>query len=157
MMIEIERKFLVVSDAFKNEAFKSTRITQGFLSTDPERTVRVRVKGDQGVLTIKGKSNESGTSRFEWEKELDLEDANALLKICKKGIIDKVRYEVKYGKHIYEVDEFFAANKGLIVAEIELSSENETFEKPIWLGKEVTGEVMYYNSQLSVLPFKEWE
>ena len=157
MMIEIERKFLVVSDAFKKEAYKYTRITQGFLSTDPERTVRVRVKGEQGVLTIKGKSNKSGTSRFEWEKELSLEDANALLKICKKGVIDKIRYEVSCGKHIYEVDEFFEDNDGLIVAEIELNSENEVFEKPIWLGKEVTGEVMYYNSQLSVLPFKEWE
>ncbi|MGB1269050.1 MAG: CYTH domain-containing protein [Flavobacteriaceae bacterium] len=155
-MIEIERKFLVVSDAFKKEAYKYTRITQGFLSTDPERTVRVRVKGEQGVLTIKGKSNKSGTSRFEWEKELSLEDANALLKICKKGVIDKIRYEVSCGKHIYEVDEFFEDNDGLIVAEIELNSENEVFEKPVWLGKEVTGEVMYYNSQLSLKPFCEW-
>ena len=106
-MIEIERKFLVVSREYKTESYKSTRITQGFLSTDPERTVRVRVKGDQGFLTIKGKSNTSGTSRFEWEKEIDLQEAEALLKLCKKGIIDKIRYEVKSNNHIYEIDEFF--------------------------------------------------
>jgi CYTH domain-containing protein len=156
MMIEIERKFLVTSDVFKTESFKKTRITQGFLSTDPERTVRVRVKGNQGFLTIKGVSNTSGTSRFEWEKEIELEEAEALLKICKKGVIDKIRYEVKSGNHIYEVDEFFTDNKGLIIAEIELNSEEESFEKPSWLGKEVTGNVKYYNSQLSLNPFCEW-
>jgi CYTH domain-containing protein len=155
-MIEIERKFLVVSEEYKAAAFKSTRITQGFLSTDPERTVRVRVKGSQGFLTIKGKSNTSGTSRFEWEKEIDLQEAEALLKLCKKGIIDKIRYEVKSNTHIYEIDEFFGDNNGLVVAEIELNSEEEAFEKPSWLGTEVTGEVRYYNSQLSTTPFCEW-
>ena len=155
-MIEIERKFLVVSREYKTESYKSTRITQGFLSTDPERTVRVRVKGDKGFLTIKGKSNTSGTSRFEWEKEIDLQEAEALLKLCKKGIIDKVRYEVKSNKHIYEIDEFFGNNKGLVVAEIELNSEEESFYKPKWLGVEVTGEVKYYNSKLSTTPFCEW-
>lgn len=156
MMIEIERKFLVTSDVFKAESFKKTRITQGFLSTDPERTVRVRVKGNQGFLTIKGLSNTTGTSRFEWEKEIKLEEAESLLKICKKGVIDKTRYEVKVANHIYEIDEFFDDNKGLIIAEIELESEEETFEKPNWLGKEVTGDVKYYNSQLSIKPFNEW-
>lgn len=155
-MIEIERKFLVVSEGYKSVAFKSTRITQGFLSTDPERTVRVRVKGTQGFLTIKGKSNTSGTSRFEWEKEIDLQEAEALLKLCKKGIIDKIRYEVKSNTHIFEIDEFFGDNNGLVVAEIELNSEEEAFEKPSWLGTEVTGEVKYYNSQLSTTPFCEW-
>lgn len=156
MMIEIERKFLVTSDVFKAESFKKTRITQGFLSTDPERVVRVRVKGNQGFLTIKGLSNTKGTSRFEWEKEIKLEEAESLLKICKKGVIDKTRYEVKVANHIYEIDEFFDDNKGLIIAEIELESEEETFEKPNWLGKEVTGDVKYYNSQLSIKPFNEW-
>lgn len=156
MMIEIERKFLVASDVFKEESFKQTRITQGFLSTDPERTVRVRVKGNQGFLTVKGLSNTSGTSRFEWEIEIKLEEAESLLKICKKGVIDKIRYEVKSGNHTYEIDEFFGDNTGLIIAEIELESEEETFEKPIWLGKEVTGDVKYYNSQLSLNPFCEW-
>lgn len=156
MMIEIERKFLVTSDGFKDESFKNTRITQGFLSTDPERTVRVRVKRTQGFLTIKGKSNTSGTSRFEWEKEIELQEAEALLKLCKKGVIDKIRYEVKRGHHVYEIDEFFADNNGLIIAEIELNSEEETFEKPDWLGEEVTGDVRYYNSQLSLRPFCDW-
>jgi len=155
-MIEIERKFLVVTDEYKAAAFKSTRIIQGFLSTDPERTVRVRVKGTQGFLTIKGKSNTSGISRFEWEKEIDLEEAQSLLKLCQKGIIDKVRYEVKSNAHIYEIDEFFGDNNGLVVAEIELNSEEEAFEKPDWLGVEVTGEVKYYNSKLSTTPFCEW-
>lgn len=156
MMIEIERKFLVTSDVFKAESFKKTRITQGFLSTDPERVVRVRVKGNQGFLTIKGLSNTTGTSRFEWEKEIKLEEAESLLKICKKGVIDKIRYEVKIANHIYEIDEFFGDNQGLVIAEIELESEEETFEKPNWLGKEVTGDVKYYNSQLSIKPFNEW-
>jgi len=155
-MIEIERKFLVVSGAYRKVSYKKTRITQGFLSTDPERTVRVRIKGSRGFLTIKGKSNVSGTSRFEWEKEIDLQEAEALLKLCKKGIIDKIRYEVNRGAHIYEIDEFFGDNKGLVVAEIELNSEEESFEKPNWLGVEVTGEVKYYNSQLSTTPFCEW-
>jgi len=155
-MIEIERKFLVVSKGYKAEAFKNTRITQGFLSTDPERTVRVRIKGTQGFLTIKGKSNTSGTSRFELEKEIDLQEAEALLKLCKKGIIDKIRYEVKSNTHVYEIDEFLGGNNGLVIAEIELNSEEEAFEKPSWLGVEVTGEVKYYNSQLSTIPFCKW-
>jgi len=155
-MIEIERKFLIVSEEYKIKAYKSTHITQGFLSTDPERTVRVRIKDNQGFLTIKGKSNTSGTSRFEWEKEIDVQEAEALLKLCQKGIIDKVRYEVKSNTHIYEIDEFFGDNNGLVIAEIELNSENEAFDKPNWLGEEVTGEVRYYNSQLSTTPFCEW-
>jgi len=156
MMIEIERKFLLVSDAYKKVAFKKTRITQGFLSTDPQRTVRVRIKGNQGFLTIKGESNSTGTSRFEWEKEIDLKEAKELLSICFKGVIDKIRYEVKSNLHTYEIDEFFGENKGLVVAEIELNSEQESFEKPEWLGDEVTGQNKYYNSQLSKLPFTLW-
>jgi CYTH domain-containing protein len=156
MMIEIERKFLLVSDAYKKVAFKKTRITQGFLSTDPQRTVRVRIKGNQGFLTIKGESNSTGTSRFEWEKEIDLKEAKELLNICVKGVIDKIRYEVKSNLHTYEIDEFFGENKGLVVAEIELNSEQESFEKPEWLGDEVTGQNKYYNSQLSKLPFTLW-
>ena len=156
MMIEIERKFLLVSDAYKKVAFKKTRITQGFLSTDPQRTVRVRIKGNQGFLTIKGESNSTGTSRFEWEKEIDLKEAKELLSICFKGVIDKIRYEVKSNLHTYEIDEFFGENKGLVVAEIELNSEHESFEKPEWLGDEVTGQNKYYNSQLSKLPFTLW-
>ncbi|MCF8713319.1 CYTH domain-containing protein [Joostella atrarenae] len=155
-MIEIERKFLVTSGDYKKDAKNKTRIVQGFLNKDPERTVRVRIKGNQGFLTIKGISNESGTSRFEWEKEISIEEAETLLKICEKGVIDKYRYEIPSGKHIYEVDEFFGDNEGLTIAEIELSNENENFDKQTWLGKEVTGDVKYYNSQLSTNPFKNW-
>jgi adenylate cyclase len=155
-MIEIERKFLVTSEDFKKEAFIQNRIAQGYLSSVPERTVRVRIKGDKSYLTIKGASNESGLSRFEWEKEIPKDEAIELLKICEKGVIDKTRFEVKIGNHVFEVDEFHAENQGLIVAEIELSSENETFERPKWLGKEVTNENKYYNSYLSKNPYKEW-
>ena len=155
-MIEIERKFQVTSEAFKKDAFKSTRIVQGFLNTHPMRTVRIRIKGDQGFLTVKGISNEAGTIRTEWEKEIDVDKADSLLKLCEEGIIEKMRYEIKTGKHIFEVDEFFGENLGLTIAEIELNEEHESFEKPNWLGKEVTGDVKYYNSQLSKKPFKTW-
>jgi len=156
-MIEIERKFLINSEAFKKEAYKHTQITQGFLSTNKKRTVRVRLKGELGYITIKGASSKNGLSRFEWEKEISKTEAKALLKLCKKEVIDKMRYEVKVGNHIFEVDEFFGKNKGLIIAEVELSSEAETFIKPNWLGKEVTGNIKYYNSQLSKLPFSKWK
>ena len=155
-MIEIERKFLVTSEAFKKEAFAKNRIMQGYLSSVPERTVRVRIKGDKGFLTIKGASNESGISRFEWEKEIPVEEAAALLKLCEKGVIDKTRFEVKIGNHIFEVDEFHGENEGLIIAEVELKSETEVFEKPVWLGKEVTNDSRYYNSYLSMNPFTNW-
>ena len=157
MAIEIERKFLVNSIEYKTQAYKNTRITQGFLNTDPERTVRVRIKGAQGFLTIKGISNSSGTSRFEWEKEILLPEAEALLNLCEKGVIDKTRFEVKLDEHVFEIDEFYGENEGLTIAEIELQSENEYFKKPFWLGKEVTGDTKYYNSQLSLHPFKNWQ
>lgn len=156
-MIEIERKFLVKSQVFIDEAFNKTHIKQGFLSTDKERTVRVRLKGEKGFLTIKGASSNDGLSRFEWEKEISKEDAEQLFKLCKQGIIDKMRYEVKSGNHIFEIDEFFGDNEGLVLAEIELNTEDEGFEKPNWLGKEVTGDIRYYNSQLSNQPFKTWK
>ena len=156
-MVEIERKFLVLSDSYKKEATVQKRIVQGYLNSNPERTVRVRIKGDQGFLTIKGKSNDAGTIRMEWEKEIPLADAEQLLTLCEKGAIDKVRHEIKSGIHTFEVDEFFGDNEGLTIAEIELSDENEAFEKPLWLGKEVTGDERYYNSQLSNNPFKLWQ
>lgn len=156
-MIEIERKFLVTSNAFKEESFNALEVTQGFLNTDAARTVRVRIKGKKGFLTIKGESSNNGLSRFEWEKEISKTDAEALLKLCEKGIIDKIRYEVKVGKHTFEVDEFFGDNEGLIIAEVELNSENESFDIPNWLGEEVTGQIKYYNSQLSKLSYKNWK
>ena len=155
-MIEIERKFLVKSERFKNYSDKEERIVQGFLNTNPERTVRVRIKGNKGYITVKGKSNETGLSRFEWEKEISVAEADSLLKIAEPGIIEKLRYEVKSEKHTFEIDVFAGDNTGLIIAEVELQSEDEVFKKPDWLGAEVTGIAKYYNSQLSKNPFKLW-
>lgn len=155
MAQEIERKFLIKGD-FKADSFQATRVTQGYLSSVPERTVRVRVKGNKGFITIKGKNSDSGISRFEWEKEIPVNEAEELLKLCEPGIIDKTRYLVKSGKHTIEVDEFHGENEGLIVAEIELESENESFIKPVWLGEEVTGDMKYYNSMLSKTPYTKW-
>lgn len=156
MAIEIERKFLITSEAFKAEAFNRYYIKQGFLNSNPERTVRVRLKKDKGILTVKGKSTSNGLSRFEWEKAVSKKEAEALLSVCEEGIIDKIRYEVKVGNHIYEVDVFSGDNQGLIIAEVELNSETERFKKPDWLGEEVTGDVKYYNSSLSKFSFKNW-
>ena len=155
-MLEIERKFLVKTDAFKAEAFRKHGIKQGYLNGNPERAVRVRIKDDTGFLTIKGKSDDTGTTRFEWEKEISREEAEALLKLCEPGVISKVRFLVKAGQHTFEVDEFFEENQGLLLAEIELQSATEDFNKPDWLGEEVTGDPRYYNSQLSKNPFKTW-
>jgi adenylate cyclase len=155
-MIEIERKFLVTSDVFKSDALRQNHIAQGYLSSEPERTVRVRIKGEKGYLTIKGKTNETGLSRYEWEKEIPVAEARELLQLCEKGVIEKKRYEIQVGQYLYEVDEFFGENQGLIIAEVELQSENEVIEKPIWLGEEVTQDHRYYNSHLSQNPFKKW-
>ncbi|MBK7094384.1 MAG: CYTH domain-containing protein [Saprospiraceae bacterium] len=153
--MEIERKFLVKGD-FKSSVSKSERIVQGYLSSVPERAVRVRIKGEKGFITIKGIGNDSGTSRFEWEKEISVEDVTNLLKICEPGVIDKTRYQVKAGAHTYEIDEFYGENQGLTVAEVELNSEDEEFQKPEWLGEEVTGDVKYYNAMLMKHPFTKW-
>ena len=155
-MEEIERKFLVNSTEFIQESSLQNRIVQGYLNSDPSRTVRVRIKGEKGFLTIKGKGNASGTTRFEWEKEIAVAEAELLLQLCEKEIIDKIRYEIPVGKHTFEVDVFSGENHGLIIAEVELSSENEFFEKPHWLGMEVTGNKRYYNSYLSENPFATW-
>ena len=155
-MMEIERKFLVTSNQFISAAFRSTRIVQGYLNSNPERTVRIRMKGDKGYITIKGIGNGSGLSRFEWEKEIPLADAERLLILCEKGIIDKIRYEVKFENHIIEVDVFAGDNEGLILAEIELKSETEQIQKPNWLGEEVTNDKKYYNAYLSNNPFQDW-
>ena len=156
-MNEIERKFLVITTEFLSESVQSNRIVQGYLNSNPERTVRIRIKGTQGFITIKGKGNESGTTRFEWEKEIEVTEAEQLLLLCEDGVIDKVRYEIPSGKHLYEVDVFEGDNKGLIIAEIELNDENESFEKPNWLGEEVTGDDRYYNASLSVSSYKNWK
>ena len=154
--MEIERKFLVKGE-YKKHAVRSFRIVQGYLSSAIGRTVRIRIKSDKGYITIKGKSNKSGLSRYEWEKEITLNDAEELMKLCEPGVIEKTRYEIPSGKHTYEVDEFYGDNNGLTIAEIELESEDEYFIKPDWLGTEVTGDRRYYNSCLSKNPFKEWK
>jgi CYTH domain-containing protein len=156
-MVEIERKFLVRSNAYKLEAFASKKIVQGFLNTHPERTVRIRIQGNDGFITVKGLGNKTGTTRFEWEKQITLQEATDLLQLCEPGALTKTRYEVKCGRHTFEVDEFEGENAGLVVAEIELRQENELFEKPAWLGEEITGQQRYYNSQLSKNPFKNWK
>lgn len=145
--MEIERKFLVCGD-YKPFAHKADRIVQGYICTAPGRTVRVRIRGEKAYLTIKGPSSPSGMSRYEWEKEIPAEEAEELMKLCEGGVIDKVRYLVEYKGHTFEVDEFHGANEGLTVAEVELSSEEEDFERPSWLGEEVTGDRRYYNSSL---------
>jgi len=155
-MQEIERKFLINSNSFKSEARSKERIIQGYLNRHSERTIRVRIKGEKGFVTIKGKSNETGTTRFEWEKEISLTEAKSLLKLCEKGFVDKIRYEVMIESHIFEIDEFLEENEGLLLAEVELSHPQESFVRPHWLGKEVTGNLKYYNSQLSKNPFKKW-
>lgn len=157
-MLEIERKFLVRAD-FRQEAYASVRIVQGYLCSAPERTVRVRVKGEKACITVKGKGNASGAARFEWEKEIPVDEALALLELAEPGVIDKTRYLVKNtdGVHVWEVDEFHADNEGLTVAEIELSAEDESFDRPEWLGEEVTGDKRYYNSMLSSKPYRNWK
>ncbi len=156
MPLEIEKKFLVTDDSYKQDAEKQVRIVQGYLSTVPERTVRIRIKDDSGYLTIKGKGNESGAARYEWEKEISVADAKELLELCESGVIDKTRFLVKSGKHTFEVDEFYEDNQGLVVAEVELEAEDEAFEKPPWLAQEVTGQDKYYNAMLMNNPYKNW-
>ena len=156
-MVEIERKFLVTNRDFISESSENFRIVQGYLNSNPERTVRVRIKGKKGYITIKGKGNESGLTRFEWEKEIAISEAEALLQLCENGVIDKTRYNVMFENHLVEVDVFTGENDGLIVAEIELESENEIFSKPSWLGEEVTSEEKYYNAYLSNYPYTSWK
>ncbi len=155
--MEIERKFLVISEDYKKAAYAKNRIRQGFLSTDPERTVRIRLKEDKGYLTIKGRTDEGGTSRMEWEYPIEIEDAQGLLNLCSETLVEKTRFLVRSGEHVFEVDEFFGLNNGLVIAEVELNSPEEEFEPPAWLGKEVTGDPKYYNAQLSITPYLKWK
>ena len=155
--IEIERKFLVLNEDYKVQANCKHHILQGYISSSTGRTVRVRIKDDKAYLTIKGKSKNSGLSRFEWETEIPKAEAEQLLNLCEPGIIDKIRYEIPVGNLKFEVDEFFGDNEGLVIAEIELTHEEESFETPTWLGQEVTGNKKYYNSKLSSNPYKLWE
>ena len=154
MAQEIERKYLVVGE-FKHLAHNSMHLVQGYIASG-RRTVRVRIGEGGAWLTIKGPSRNGGLSRFEWEKEIDAKEALELLQLAEGAVIDKVRYYVDYAGHTIEVDEFNGDNEGLVMAEIELASEDENVELPTWLGREVTGEKRFYNSHLREHPYKEW-
>ncbi len=154
---EIERKFRVKDDSYKESAYAVRRIKQGYLNSNPERTVRVRIDGGKGFLTVKGCSDKSGISRFEWEREIPLNEAEDLFRLCEPGTIDKARYLVKVGTHTVEVDEFFGENKGLVLAEIELHDEREAYDVPDFLGEEVTGQVEFYNAFLAKKPYTSWK
>lgn len=153
-MMEIERKFLVSGD-FRSRASSSSRMVQGYVCSASGRTVRVRIAGDRAWLTIKGPSR--GISRFEWEKEIPVEEGLMLMDLCEPGVIDKTRFLVEEGGFLWEVDEFHADNEGLVVAEIELSDAGESFPRPDWLGKEVSTDRRYYNSSLCSNPYKNWK
>lgn len=156
MGYEIEKKFLVEGD-FKITAIRFYKIIQGYLSTVPERTVRVRIIENKAWLNVKGIGSSTGTTRFEWETEISVKDAKELIKICEPGVIEKFRYFVPFKNHTFEVDEFLGENSGLIIAEIELGREDEPFEKPPWIGREVTGESKYYNAMLMKTPYSSWK
>ncbi len=155
-MLEIERKFSVKSTNFLANAKESYKITQGYLNTDKNRTVRVRIKGNKGFITVKGISSANGLSRFEWEKEILVDDAKALLMLCEDFVIDKTRYLIPFGSVVFEVDVFEGANEGLVIAEVELETTDQQFDKPEWLGQELTGDERFYNAYLSNVPFTSW-
>ena len=155
--MEIERKFLVTGSQFKQQAYASSRIKQGYICSHHGRTVRVRLRDEHAFLTIKGPSLDGGLSRYEFEKEIVLDEANELFRLCEPGIIDKTRYLVKAGVHTFEVDEFYGDNEGLVMAEVELGSADEPFEKPDFIGIEVTGDRRYYNSHLRANPYCNWK
>ena len=154
--LEIERKFLVVGDDYKKAATSHSRIRQGYICSGRGRTVRVRQRDQQAFLTIKGPSLDGGLSRYEFEKEITIDEAEHLFQLCEPGIIDKTRYLVPSGKHTFEVDEFYGDNEGLVMAEVELAAEDEPYVKPDFIAEEVTGDRRYYNSQLRTNPFKDW-
>ena len=155
--LEIERKFLVRNSDYKRQAFSSSRIQQGYICSGHGRTVRVRVRDDRGYLTIKGPSDKEGVVRYEFEKEITLEEARELMKLCEPGRVDKTRYLVKIGSHTFEVDEFYGENEGLVMAEVELQRADEPYEKPDFIGEEVTGDHRYTNAHLSKHPFQSWK
>lgn len=154
MGIEIERKFLPASDAWRGLG-QPTLMRQGYLAADPVRTVRVRIEGERAVITVKGKS--TGASRGEWEYEIPVPDAAELLALCEQPLVEKTRHRIEHQGHTWEVDEFQGENAGLVVAEIELGAEDEAFDKPAWIGREVTGDPRYYNSSLMRLPYSRWK
>lgn len=157
MLQEIERKFRVKNTTFLQETTSKFKIVQGYLNSNPDRTVRIRLKENKAFITIKGKSNDAGTTRFEWEKEINYTEAEQLIQLCEDFIIEKIRYEVTYLNQLFEIDIFEGKNKGLIIAEIELESPHQKVVFPDWLGKEVTGDVRFYNAYLSKNPYATWQ
>lgn len=157
--LEIERKFLVHKRGgeYKKKAYSSSRIKQGYICSEHGCTVRVRIRDDKGFLTIKGPSSHGGMTRYEFEKEITLDEAEHLMQLCEPGIIDKTRYLVKSGNHVFEIDEFYGDNEGLVMAEVELGRENESYDKPDFIAEEVTGDRRFYNSYLRRMPFSEWK
>ena len=156
MSLEIERKFLVLNDSYKRLSFSHTHIQQGYITSTPGRTVRIRLRDDRAYLTIKGPSHDGGLSRYEFEQEIPLDDARQLLLLCEPGIIDKTRWLVQSGDHVFEVDEFFGENEGLVMAEVELHTPTDPVIFPDFIGPEVTGDRRYYNSQLRQHPYTKW-
>lgn len=156
MLQEIERKFRVKNTTFLQDIKSKSKIVQGYLSSNPDRTVRIRVKNNKGFITIKGRSSDSGTTRLEWEKEIDFQEAHQLMNLCEDFIIEKTRYEVIFQNQLFEIDVFEGKNEGLIIAEIELESENQNLIFPDWLGREVTGDIRFYNAYLSRKPYANW-
>ncbi len=157
MSLEIERKFLVIGDSYKAQAYDASRICQGYICSGGGRTVRVRIRGEKGYLTIKGPAGPAGLARYEFETEVPLADAEQLMRLCEPGLIDKTRYLVRCGTHIFEVDEFYGDNEGLVMAEVELGAEDEAYERPDFLGREVTGDRRFYNAHMRRYPFKLWK
>lgn len=155
MSQEIERKFLVTGD-YKDQASSASHIIQGYISSIPERTVRIRIRNGKAYITIKGASGEEGRSRYEWEKEIPAEEGYELMNLCEPGSVDKTRYLIPYQEHVFEVDEFHGENSGLVMAEVELSSPDEEVTLPGFIGKEVTGDIRYYNSYLKKYPYNSW-
>lgn len=156
MSLEIERKFLVLNDSYKQQSFSHSHIQQGYITSERGRTVRIRIRDEQAYITIKGPSLDGGLSRYEFEQEIPLSDGMQLMKLCEPGIIDKIRWLVRSGDHVFEVDEFFGENQGLVMAEVELRTTTETFILPDFIGNEVTGDRRYYNSQLRRHPYSKW-
>lgn len=157
MAQEIERKFLVLNDSYKRESFSHSHIQQGYITSERGRTVRIRIRDEKAYITIKGPSVNGGLSRYEFEQEIPKDDAHQLMMLCEPGIIDKIRWLVRSGDHTFEVDEFFGDNEGLVMAEVELQSEDDVVQIPDFIGDEVTGDRRYYNSQLRQHPYKEWQ
>ncbi len=156
MALEIERKFLVLDDSYKHEAFSSSHIQQGYICSDRGRTVRIRIRDEHAFITIKGPSLDGGLSRYEFEQEIPLDDARKLMTLCEPGVIDKTRWLVRSGEHTFEVDEFHGDNAPLVMAEVELKTRSEEPKMPHFIGKEVTGDRRYYNSQLRRHPYSQW-